>query len=69
MNTPKRKAFANLILPDWEDAVEKFFSRIADKAKREELSPKDVYMSLLHGYGQEIADEWAEWYNEGGEPE
>jgi len=54
--------FANLVVYDYEQAMEKFYEKVAAKANEEGLGPRAVYEALIVGYGSEIADGWSEWY-------
>ena len=57
----KTKDFANLILPDWEIAMDRFYSDVQRRMERLGLTTQQVFDALDIGYGDNVADDWVTW--------
>lgn len=58
---PEITSFANHVVVDWEDTMDRFFTAVAKKAQARDLTDAQVRLALSSGYGDEIADQWDEW--------
>lgn len=61
MAADKLSSFANAVLYDWQDAMQRFFEKVEDRRERDGLSEDDVRRALDIGYGADVADAWSEW--------
>ncbi len=61
MNSDDVTSFANLILSDWEDAMQRFFEAVDRRREEHGLTPAEVAFALDIGYGDEVGDAWREW--------
>lgn len=58
---PKIGAFANAVLPDYEEAMDRFFDKVQTKALSEGLTDAEVVAALTRGYGYEVSEAWTDW--------
>lgn len=56
--------FADDVLGDWDDAMDRFFTAVQRKADAAGLKSEVVRDELVRGYGHEVADAWDEWSTE-----
>ncbi len=56
--------FANAVLGDWDDAMDKFFRAVEKARQRANLSVREVATVLRDGYGDTTANEWLDWSEE-----
>ncbi len=61
LDRPELVSFANHVIGDWENAMERFFSAVDRKAAARGLSDVDVRSALLLGYGGDVVDAWQDW--------
>lgn len=58
-------SFANHVLPDWQAAMDVFFNDVDRKRRGRGMTGEQVREALDHGYGDEVGNEWADWYGDG----
>ena len=58
------KSFCDSVLPDWDDAMDRFFSKVDTLAQVRGLTTEQVRTELYRGYSYDIGDSWVEWVNE-----
>lgn len=61
---PRTTSFANHVLPDWEAAMDDFYTAVERKMRARDLTTSEVMAALTRGYGDEIADGWVDWMDE-----
>lgn len=60
-DTTSVDGFANHILSDWDEAMDRFFRGVDYKSRCLDLEPNEIRDSLVRGYGYEVAEAWDEW--------
>lgn len=58
------KPFISNVLPAWDDAMDRFFDKCESARERFGLDENDVRSALNKGYGYEVGDQWADWFEE-----
>lgn len=58
---PQVDSFANHVIGDWNDAMERFFSAVDRKRAARDLTDAEARDALRRGYGEDIAEAWDEW--------
>ncbi len=61
VDRPALVSFANHLVIDWDEAMDKFFQAVAKKQAARDLTDSDVEAALQLGYGDEVAEAWQEW--------
>lgn len=55
------RSFADSVLSDWDDAMDRFFSKVETLMLVRGLTPEQVRKELDRGYGYEVGDNWVDW--------
>ncbi len=65
LDRPELVSFANHVIGDWENAMERFLSAVDRKASARGMSDEDIRAALLLGYGGDVVDAWLDWVSDG----
>lgn len=57
----KRDDLCTATLSDFNNAMDRFFTKVDAERKKLNMSDFDVFHALEHGYGDVIAAEWQGW--------